>query len=316
MEPVKGQRKKRFKRDDSVHIRLQERDRLIIEEIYQHRFLNSEQIIRLVGGSPKGVLRRLNLLYHNGYLDRPRSQISLPGNNFMIYGLGNEGARLLAEKLDLILPSVDWTTKNREAKDRFLQHTLMISEFISAVRLACRQVRGVEFVSKEEIAGQRPLKPRESDKAIGWRVEVEQNKRKTAHWIIPDWAFGIRFTAETGRRGVAYFFLEADRATMPIKRHSSFRSSFYRKLSGYYESWRQGLFSENFGFKSPRLLTITMSPERIKSMIEANREIDPREKGMRMFLFAPAKLFSTQDPAKVFDELWLNGRSEPTGLLV
>jgi hypothetical protein len=315
METTKGQRKKKFVRDKDVSIRLRERDVKIIEEVYRYRFLNSEHIVSLLGESRQGILRRLNLLYHNGFLDRPKVQLLTPGNNAMVYGLGNDGARLLAERLDLILPAVDWTTKNREAKRDFFEHTLMVADFMIMIRLACQQTPGVEFVSQAEIIRQRPTRPKEHDKAIGWRVEITRSGRKVELGVLPDRAFGLRIKGEDGKSHMAFFFLEADRATMPIKRPDLYRTSFYKKLIGYYESWKQGIFSENFGFKSPRLLTITTSVERVKSMIEANKELDPRGEGLRMFLFAPIKAFQGKEPVKVLSQLWLNGRSEKTGLL-
>ncbi len=69
-------RKKRFVRDSSVSLQLTDRDIKIIKLVYQCRFISSDCIIGLLGGSRKGILNRLHLLFHHaGFLDRPKAQI-------------------------------------------------------------------------------------------------------------------------------------------------------------------------------------------------------------------------------------------------
>ena len=66
----------RFKRSTAVATMLLiERDRQIIRLVQRHRFLRSPQIAALMGGSSQQLSRRLQLLYHHGYLERPRAQI-------------------------------------------------------------------------------------------------------------------------------------------------------------------------------------------------------------------------------------------------
>ena len=45
--------------------------------------------------------------------------------------------------------------------------------------------------------------------------------------VIPDAVFGLDFSVERKRK---YFFLEADRATMPVVRRDLDQTSFVRKL--------------------------------------------------------------------------------------
>ena len=95
-------RKPRFKRAKIRPFQVQERDLDIIKVVYKHRFLSSEHITALIDGSGQGILRRLQLLYHAGYLDRPKEQVShWVYSRRIVYGLGNKGADLLAGILDL-----------------------------------------------------------------------------------------------------------------------------------------------------------------------------------------------------------------------
>src|SRR5664280_922296 len=95
----------RFKRAPTVApMRLTERDREIIRLVHRHRFLRSSQIIALLGGSPQHLLRRLKLLYHHGYLERPRAQIDYyhqGGSHHIIYGLGYKSVAFLKQELNV-----------------------------------------------------------------------------------------------------------------------------------------------------------------------------------------------------------------------
>ena len=76
---------------------IQPRDVNILKLIHDFRFINSHQIYALADGSDDVILRRLQKLFHHGYIDRPRRQIiyGMHGSNPMIYGLGNRGAYCL-----------------------------------------------------------------------------------------------------------------------------------------------------------------------------------------------------------------------------
>src|SRR5258706_10664238 len=96
------------------------RDSEIIRLVFQHRFLRSNQIIALAGGSSQQLLRRLQLLFHHGYLDRPRSQLTYfhkGGSKSIVYGLGNKGAKLLAGVAGP-RPRFDWTDRNQSERGR------------------------------------------------------------------------------------------------------------------------------------------------------------------------------------------------------
>src|ERR1017187_6486654 len=103
----------RFQRIASVApIRLTERDHKIIRLVHRHRFLRSHQIIALIGGSAQQLSRRLQWLFHHGYLERPRAQIQYyerGGSKSIAYGLGNKGGALLREKLGIPVDSDSWS---------------------------------------------------------------------------------------------------------------------------------------------------------------------------------------------------------------
>ena len=302
-----------------------DRDLEIVHYVYQHRFLTSEQITALTGGSQQGITRRLNLLFHAGWLDRPRAQLLIPDrldrrcNHAMIYALGNNGAKYLSGDLDLPLSTVNWTAKNSGLKNGFFfEHTLLVSEFMVMVRLACRKEKGLEFISQEEIVNLRRTVPAAPAKDLGFEVQVmlrEGQRKPLTVPVVPDAAFGLRRLDGTKEKEEIYFFLEADRATMPIRRASLYRSSFYKKMLGYYHAWKAGTWGTTFHFKNARVLTITTSLERIDNMISMGKEIDPWGKGLGMFLFAPRNRFNLQQPEQVMEPVWLAGNGKKVSIL-
>ena len=101
---------------------LQERDRELVRVVAQHRVISSDDLQLLVAGSEQMVLRRLQKLFHNGYLDRPRVQ-RLRGNAPMVYALGQKGAELLAHEAGSKATG-DWSEKNRQIGAAYLEHEI------------------------------------------------------------------------------------------------------------------------------------------------------------------------------------------------
>src|SRR4051812_32817233 len=107
----------RFRRAAAIApMQLTERDHEIIYLVYRFRFLRSRQITALIGNSSQQLLRRLQLLYHHGYLERPRAQIDYyhrGGSRQMVYGLGTKGATILKQERSALFRDVRWGEKNR-----------------------------------------------------------------------------------------------------------------------------------------------------------------------------------------------------------
>jgi len=315
----KKKRRKRFQRNPKVSLKLTDRDRRIIHWVYRHRFLSSKHIMSLVEGSGQGILRRLNLLFHARYLDRPKRQIAAFGNNHhMVYGLGNKGASLLALELNLPIETVDWSRKNRDAKEVFLKHTLMVSRILTIFRLACQKQKNVEFIEPEHLIIRRRKPPTIKTHELSWCVNVHKRqygrKRKFSFNMIPDSIFGLR-KKNNNKTRETYFFLEADHATMPIRRTNLYQSSFYKKMVGYVSSHRNELFSEYFGFKKIRILAVTKSDERIKSMIQVNKKLHDKGNGYNLFLFAKNELINIDKPKEVFKQIWINDQGKKYTIL-
>ncbi len=296
-------RRPRFRRHDPPPFRLTTDDLTIIRHVAEHRFLRSTHIVRLIGRAPDKVLRRLAALYHHGFLDRPRAQIdhfNAAGSSPLIYALGNKGATLDA------WTGIDWTDKNRDVKRPYIEHALMVADFMVAMECAVRNRPGIKLVRAREIIADVARSPGIAIRA--WTMTAVVPGAETEVAVTPDKVFGIEFT-DTGRRN--YFVVEADRSTMPIDRPSLAQSSFRKKLLVYHHGHKAKRHAALWGIPGFRVLTLTKSRDRIASMIGSLQAITA-DKGSNVFLFADSRHVCSNDP---FALEWLSGKSEVVALI-
>lgn len=287
----------RFKRASLVApMQLTERDCEIIRLVHRYRFLRSPQIVALMGDSSQQLLRRLQLLYHHGYLERPRAQLNYyhrGGSSHMVYGLGNKGWAILKKELGPSFRELSWSEKNRSVGRMFLEHALFVSDVMVALELACRD-RAIRLLTERELlqkldaSGKRQL--------FRWKVNINTRLKLG---VIPDRVFALEFRDQSGNNDRAYFFLEADRGTMPVIRRTLYQTSFYRKLLAYEATWTRSIHQKRFGFHRFRVLTVTKSAARVKSLIDACSKL---KRGQGLFLFADRTVL--EKPADLFSPLW------------
>jgi len=285
-----GERIPKFKRkpEQLGAVRLQERDIRIIKLVHDYRFLNSDQIKLLTDGSGRGISRRLQKLFHHGFLDRPPSQLAaaLAGTPKMVYALGDKGADLLAEKSGMDRGKIKWREKNRDVKDRHIQHTLMISDFRTCLELALRNSADVNLLFWE----------RESREQLRDRAYVRDSRgRRRQIPIVPDGFFGMK---DTKPKPHMYFFLEADQSTMTNGR-------FLNKMRGYWRWYKEGRHAKKFGIKKGfRVLTITKTEQRKENLRRITKSADDAQTGSFMFWFTSQQKYSVQEPQTILMPIW------------
>jgi len=292
----------RFKRKPSVvPPQLTDRDREIIRNVYRHRFLRSSHICSLVPGSSQQILRRLKLLYHHGYLARPRAQIDYyhqGGSREIVYGLGNKSASILKPELGEMFRQTPWDEENGSVKRIFLQHALLVSDIMVSIGLACRQ-NGVHLLTEQDLAT--------TNRPFRWNMNVAGQKLSA----VPDRVFALEFKGAHGNPRRSYFFLEADRGTMPVIRKSLVQTSFYRKLLAYEATWTQKIHEKQFGFHRFRVLTVTTNELRVESLIDACSKL---KSGHGLFLFTDRSVLD--NPRNILSHIWQTGRPGETGTLL
>ena len=294
----------RFQRTAAIApLQLTERDREILRLLHRHRFLRSSQIIALLESSPQQISRRLQRLYHHGYLERPRAQLDYyhqGGSRHIVYGLGSQAGTVLNVGLGMVRRPSSWSEKNRAVGRMFLEHALLVSDVMVALELACRNQDGVRLLHEEQLA----LGPKQ--KLFRWRVKTQDGIKLG---VIPDRVFALEYLDQNAQPKRVYFFLEADRGTMPVKRHTLSQSSFARKLLAYEATWTQRIHERQLGIHRFRVLTVTTSAARVQSLLAACSQL---KRGHGLFLFADRTVLE-KDP---FAAVWQIGKAgEKAGIL-
>lgn len=294
-------RSPRFKRASTVApIQLTKRDLEIIRLVHRHRFLRSHQIVALLAARPQQVLRRLKLLYHHGYLTRPRAQLEYyerGGTRPMVYGLSSKGGKLLERELGITISG----NENDDGIGRmFLEHAILVSDVMVTIELACRKSGDIRLLYEDQLALHSEREP------FQWRVKTRDNIRLG---VIPDRVFALEYADQSGEMQRVYFFLEADRGTMPVVRSGLTQTSFYRKLLAYEATWTQKIHQRKLGIHRFRVLTVTTNAMRVTSLLEACSRL---KRGHGLFLFADRTVLEKD----LFSPVWQCGKSAKIAALL
>ncbi|MFI5093739.1 MAG: replication-relaxation family protein [Candidatus Acidiferrales bacterium] len=293
--PTKALRRlPRYRRTASVsEFVLTERDLDILMRIESYRVASSEHLQALISGSAQGILRRLQKLFHAGYLDRllPR-HVEGGGSAKMVYAVTNKGIRALLEDGRLEHASAtDWNAKNRSLHDLSIAHTLLVSQVRAVIELATATRPNLRLLFWRE--------GRDLQDAV--EVSLPEGYRRVP--VAPDAYFALE-----DAKGRMNFFLEADRGTMTLKRFTAKLKAF----AAYFEERRQ---QDKFGIRYFRVLTVTTSPTRAQNLISAGgAEDDVRSLG-RLFLFSDETALSLKTPERVLGNIWTAVTGEEISLI-
>lgn len=281
-------------------IRLTPDDEQIIWNVYRHRLMSAYSIYSFFPTRTQDKIgRRLNLLRNNRYLTRlPQQKEKLlyrpgGGSDYLIYGLGDEGARWLADHHGVKLVTRGWSTKNKSLGWKHINHTVSTSGYIADTQMAEFQNDHIEIIHFDEIT--RTLAPEENRrKAVplkfrtpfGWRGQSGEIG------IEPDWFFGLRLVDGQPGKDRAFYFFEMDMGTESIVPKNVKGPRFLQnstplqKMVIYSNAFRHKAHKKAFGIETFRVLFMTSSPERVRNMQEAWKDhlSDTRQPGL--FLFA------------------------------
>jgi hypothetical protein len=309
----KSTRRPRFRRaSEPPAFRLTEDDVLIIRQLAHHRFLRSTHVAALVGRSLDRTNDRLLRLFHAGYIDRPRAQLDYyptNGSSPMVYALADRGARLLIERDGIEFANVEWSRKNREAGRPFIEHQLEVMDFYVALQCAARDRADVRLMLPAEIIAAFPDQSFNARIPVALRVKVSHQGIMHNIGVVPDLVFGLKFPDGSRR----CFTVEIDRGTMPITRTNLFQTSYERKMRAYLAAHSTRQHERHFGWKTFRVLTITTDHTRMRSMIEALRELHiPHSPGPALFFFATREEMVTGDP---LTHVWRDGNGRDARLI-
>jgi hypothetical protein len=288
-----------------LHLRPRHID--ILVNLARLRLAHAAQLAALDGGSEQNVGRELLALWEHGYVERLLGQLDsrflYRGSLPICYGLTRKGARLLRKHGGQIGRRIlDGIDKERDAKWRFIEHRVDISEFIVQLEVAARGREGVGVLHRGEILEDAPKTRRDRRVRLSAKLRIDGSFR--THSVDPDELFGLRFHESDEE---SYFMFERDRGEMPVRRHSRKDQTYFeKKMMVYYEANRAREHVRDLGIPNFRVATVTTTEDRVAQMIDAQIELTGG-RGSNMFLFIDDAALQATNP---LDAVWMTGKGE------
>jgi hypothetical protein len=281
-------------RENTPNFAITDREVAILQHLAEHRVLDSDHLTELLAPySDQTTRRRLSLLYHAGFLWRPREHLKYrasAGSPPMAYELHRRGVELLLAPERFGVPpelvanipehTLRWVAKKSDITTKFLEHSLLVADVMVALERACTARGDIRLIRPSEILeAVAPEATRALERPFYWTADVAWNGWRGTVGVVPDKVFGLEFVHEPPPNRV-WFFLEADKGTETVlpARATLKRSSFLQKAAAYHATWQQKLHTERFGLKNFRVLTVTTTPPlmapQVKKEIRRAGEID------------------------------------------
>lgn len=242
-----------------------DRDIEIFKLLARFHYLPSDYIHAFVGGNPKALLHRLNLLSRrpNLYLARPVQQRQCADANYrpLIYALDEHGARALRER-DLPVPL-------KSSRHNFI-HELMIAQITASIELGTQTNPAIRLITWDEILAN-PTTPAatpalSTPNAIPVTYTLRGEIRSDQ--IIADARpFGLERMIDGKRTFLFFPGVEADCGTEPVDATDPERSSIAKKFAAYLAIVEQGIHRSHFGFPNFFVPLVTTTTARLNSMI-------------------------------------------------
>jgi len=278
---------------------LTERDFEMLETVYAYRHITSDQLRAVISGSAQQISRRLQGLFHNGFLARyvPRRRMRgdlETGSPVMAYGLETKGYKALTEVREQDAADsgedaeeVAWKKAYSRRQEWFLEHAVMISNVHATLDLALRgrgEPKLVEWDQSRDVRGEVTVSfPRKGDRT---------------YRIAPD----AHFAATEGTR-LSNFFLEADRATEESRR-------IYSKFVSYWWYLQSEHYLENYeNAQDVRVLFVTTTERRLENLMKWLGELEKPNSpkghgGFGWFWFTSEERFDLAQPESILEPIW------------
>lgn len=269
-------------------MRLTSRDKAIVFAVYQYRLLSSHQIEALLFASEKlhskrtDCQRRLQLLFHHGFLGRPPITLTLgEGRQPIVYELDKKGADLVASLMEVDRANLGWQPKFSQAGMPFIQHSLAIND----VRLIAHRLMDLGHWQVGEWIDDNDFKTAKFKEKVPYRT---QGARVIS--ILPDSFFRLDLP---NQKQDAFFFLEVDQGTMVNSRWGD-------KVKAYSQFRKTRAAYKHYGTHNFRVLTIAPSVARLRNLMKTTERVG----GDHYFWF------TTQDDLNIWrvesflEEIW------------
>ena len=244
--------------DERPPMALTQRDCDVIRAVNDYRAVTTEQLEALFFGSRSTAQYRLSRLFQHEFLDRNFLSVvsGAPGSSRVIYTVGKRGVGVLVEHFGYERNQVR-LPKRGTLGWHLIEHLLKVNDLRVMVTLAARaQHWTLETWLDETVFRAKPDYVTVKDK-------VGRSRREP---VFPDGYFVLHTP-----RGKARFFLEVDRGTELL-------SKFAPQIAVYETYVASGQYQERFQAKSLRILVVTTSERRLRSLMRATEQAGGNQK--------------------------------------
>ncbi len=277
-------------------MRLTHRDKDIIRAIYRFRLLSAHQIEAWLFHSAKRhskqtvCQRRLQLLYHHGFIDRLPSPVVLgEGRQPYVYVLDTKGADVIAAETGEDRAVIGWRPQQNQVGFAFVHHTLAIND----VRLVLSRLSELGHWQLTTWIDEADFRSAAYQDRVPYRMRGARVTR-----ILPDAYFQLQLPHQDQP---AHFFLEVDQGTMD-------NSRWQDKMKAYAQFRQSGLSEKLYGTRHFRLLAVVSSEQRLQNLKRATEKVG----GDRYFWFTTQSAFDIWQPEKLPTHLWDIAAQETT----
>jgi hypothetical protein len=188
-------------------------------------------------------------------------------------------------------------------------HRLETIDFYVSLQSAVAARSDVRFIPHDEIIAAFPEQQRNARNPLALRVRLTHDGVTHDVGVVPDLVFGLRFPDGSRR----CFVVEIGRGTMPISRADITQTSFERKMRAYLTAHAAKQHERQLGWKTFRVLTVTTDHNRMRSMMDALRQLRvAHSPGTSLFFFATRGELSESDPLA---HPWRDGAGRETRLV-
>ena len=276
-----GRRTRQYRQPHHKALRLQPRDIFIFQKLHEHGCLPTPYLYAFtkhIGKDYTGFVKRLNQLFHAGFLNFPPAQRDTENanSNYYVHSINNKSESVLHDhdlySKCIVRPSGPW------------KHQCMVSCITASIELATYS-KPLRYIPAHEIL-------QRTGNGLRATVSIRDPKTKkcTRHDLVPDSLFGLEYQSNTGNKYLT-FLVEADRATERIDSDRTDLKTFKRNVLQYREFIGTGMYKTHFGITSSMLvLTITTKSSYMQRMLEVMRGISQNGKNSFM-LFQEAPEF-------------------------
>jgi hypothetical protein len=277
---------------------LSPRDLEIFKLLNRYRYLRSTFIHALVGGYKIALIKRLGVLFHDGYLDRPAQQWQAINARYMpaVYELGTRGAQALRSAGMAVNPM----------PSQQFSHSLMVCDILASIEIGIRADPQLRLISWDEILAKMPSPGANRDNPLELPCQVSFTfpRSRTTHRsskpLIPDAVFGVEYKPTKSFR---FFALEADRNHEPVMRNNLSQTSYLRKILQYREV-AKGAYKTQWGLPNLLVLNVTTSETHMQNIMSLVGKLT-NGKGASYLLFKTMPSLASLEKAPMPDSCML-----------